>query len=161
MRKYIAALLVCLLSACGASSAAPDDTTGASPAASEPAVSAPAASEPAASAPAASDEASPIGMPDASPATGDSAPEDVVAQVSQLLEQQFNVPAENITVESVEQMEWPDGSLGCPEPGAFYTQAVVPGYLLTVSDGSQTYELHTNEDGSNVVVCENGRPAQP
>lgn len=152
MRNLVAALLVCLLTACGGTAVAPDDTTGASPAASAPAASAPAASAPVASA-----QPSPAG----STGTGGEAPEAVVSQVTQLLEQQFNVPAANITVESVEPMEWNDGALGCPEPGKFYTQALVSGYLLTVSDGSQTYELHTNEDGSNAVVCENGRPAQP
>ena len=141
MRIMIAVLLACVLTACGSTTAAPDDTTGASPAASEPAAS--------------------IGLPDASPATGGEAPEEVVAQVSQLLEQQFNVDAANITVESVEPMEWNDGALGCPEPGKFYTQAIVSGYVLTVSDGSQSHEVHTNEDGSNAVVCENGRPVQP
>lgn len=151
MRKLIAALLACILTACGSATAVPDDATGASPAAS-----APAASEPAASA-----EASPITLPDTNPAGGGDAPEAVVSQVSQLLEQQFNVPAANISVESVEPMEWSDGSLGCPEPGKIYTQALVAGYMLMVSDGSQTYELHTNEDGSNAVVCENGSPVQP
>lgn len=29
-----------------------------------------------------------------------------------------------------ESITWPDGSLGCPEPGVFYTQALVPGYWV-------------------------------
>lgn len=143
MRNLVAALLVCLLTACGGTAVAPDDTTGASPAASAPAASAPAASAPVASA-----QPSPAG----STGTGGEAPEAVVSQVTQLLEQQFNVPAANITVESVEPMEWNDGALGCPKPGMMYTQAIVPGYKVTLTRGGQSYWYHTDLR-VNVVPC--------
>ncbi|MGQ3094170.1 MAG: hypothetical protein ACT6RP_12025 [Roseateles sp.] len=32
----------------------------------------------------------------------------------------------------VEELNWADGSLGCPRPGLSYTQALVPGWRLVV-----------------------------
>jgi len=48
-----------------------------------------------------------------------------------------------------EAVTWPDGSLGCPEPGMFYTQMVVPGYRLIFGiDGKQfDYRMSARGDG--------------
>jgi hypothetical protein len=35
-------------------------------------------------------------------------------------------------VVQAEAVTWPDGALGCPEPGIVYTQALVPGYWVVV-----------------------------
>ncbi|NDJ85112.1 MAG: hypothetical protein GYB66_04435 [Chloroflexi bacterium] len=53
---------------------------------------------------------------------------------------------------------WADSSLGCPQPGIAYTQGTVEGYQwkLEISDGTNeitTYELHSNLDGSVIVLC--------
>ncbi len=57
-----------------------------------------------------------------------------------------------------EPVDWPDTSLGCPEPDRFYAQVITPGFRLvfehTVGTEVQQYEYHTNEDGSIVVFCE-------
>jgi hypothetical protein len=47
----------------------------------------------------------------------------------------------SITVISAEYVTWPDGSLGCPEPGMAYTQALVDGYriVLEVADAPVAY----------------------
>ena len=43
---------------------------------------------------------------------------------------------EDVTVVSYEDVTWPDGALGCPEPGMSYTQALVPGARLVLeADG--------------------------
>ena len=39
-------------------------------------------------------------------------------------------------VESV-AVTWPDGSLGCPEPGMNYTMALVPGYRIRIRADEQ------------------------
>jgi len=36
------------------------------------------------------------------------------------LSQQLSVPEESVLVESVEAVQWPDASLGCPQPGTIY-----------------------------------------
>lgn len=64
-----------------------------------------------------------------------------------------------IVVQSVEAVDWPDSSLGCPAPGKMYAQAIKPGFLIILTlDGSE-YEYHTNED-THVVLCEDGAPAK-
>ncbi len=83
---------------------------------------------------------------------------DVLRQTTAFLATQTGVDAGQLQVQRAEAVEWPDGSLGCPEPGMMYTQAIVPGYRITFTDGSRTYEVHTNSDGTNAVLCENGRP---
>ncbi len=79
-------------------------------------------------------------------------------QIKQQLAAAIEQPASTLTLESEEPVEWNDGSLGCPEPGMMYTQAIVPGYRLTFSDGSRSYEVHTDQDGSRVIWCDGGQP---
>ena len=44
-----------------------------------------------------------------------------------------------IEVASVDEVEWPDGSLGCPQPGMSYTQAIVNGTKIVLRlDGFPT-----------------------
>jgi len=66
------------------------------------------------------------------------------------------VPIEEITVVRVEERDWPDTSLGCPQPGMMYAQVITPGYLIVLSHGGQTYEYHTDRSQS-VVLCERRR----
>jgi len=63
-----------------------------------------------------------------------------------------------VAVVSIEETEWPDSSLGCPQPGMSYTQATVPGYVVVLEAGGTQYTYHTGrEDG--VVRCD--QPAAP
>jgi hypothetical protein len=42
---------------------------------------------------------------------------------------------------------WPDGSLGCPEPGMSYTQALVEGYQIVLRHGDRLFDYHGADDG--------------
>jgi hypothetical protein len=55
-------------------------------------------------------------------------------------------------VEHTEQREWGDSSLGCPQPGFFYTQVITPGYLIIVAGGGKRLEYHTDTRG-RAVMC--------
>lgn len=57
--------------------------------------------------------------------------------------------------------EWPDASMGCPEPGAVYHQAVTAGYQFDVVVDGVVFELHTTGDGSQVVLCPSGETGEP
>jgi len=70
---------------------------------------------------------------------------------------QLDIPAEEIDVKSVETWEWPDASLGCPEPGKSYAQVTTPGYRVILEAEGETYEVHTDERGRTVVMCEPSR----
>ena len=62
------------------------------------------------------------------------------------------VPEAQLRVESAEQREWRDSSLGCPQPGMFYAQVITPGYLVIVAGGGKRLEYHTDTRG-RAVMC--------
>lgn len=64
------------------------------------------------------------------------------------------------SVVSAEAVVWPDGGLGCPEPGVVYTMAPVPGYRIRVRSGEILLEYHAGRRG-NVVLCPAGRSTAP
>lgn len=64
----------------------------------------------------------------------------------------FNVDASAVVLTRAEQVTWPDGSLGCPEPGQFYTQMLVTGYRLTAKTSAGELIYHTDSRG-NVKSC--------
>lgn len=67
------------------------------------------------------------------------------------------VPEQRIEVTRSEAVTWPDGSLGCPEPGMFYTQAVEPGYWVELEVEGQMLDYRLTENGS-FKLCESGIP---
>ncbi|MEZ4540639.1 MAG: hypothetical protein R3C43_11760 [Chloroflexota bacterium] len=60
----------------------------------------------------------------------------------------------DVTLVKAEQVTWNDGSLGCPEPGVMYTQAIIDGYQVVFSVGDTTYDYHLSDRGS-FVLCQN------
>ncbi len=48
---------------------------------------------------------------------------------------------------SQEDVTWPDGSLGCPQPGMRYTQALVSGSLIVLEANGLFYEYHSGGGG--------------
>lgn len=63
------------------------------------------------------------------------------------------VDADQLDVVRSQAVEWPDGSLGCPRPGEFYTQAIVAGYWVEISGPQQVYDYRLDEAG-NFRLCE-------
>jgi hypothetical protein len=64
----------------------------------------------------------------------------------------FQVAENTIVLVRAERVTWPDGSLGCPEPGRMYTQALVPGYRLVARSKQGELLYHTDSRG-NVNTC--------
>ncbi|HMQ32424.1 MAG TPA: hypothetical protein PKD53_16955 [Chloroflexaceae bacterium] len=52
-----------------------------------------------------------------------------------------------ISILRAEELDWPDGSLGCPQEGMGYTQALVNGYFVQLGAGGQTYNYHGRAGG--------------
>ena len=61
--------------------------------------------------------------------------------------------ASDVRLLSFEQAEWTSGALGCPEPGVFYTQALVSGWKYLIALGDQVYEFHADDSGDTLVNC--------
>jgi hypothetical protein len=53
---------------------------------------------------------------------------------------------EDIEVVSAEEVTWPDGSLGCPEPGMSYTQALVEGSKVVLKHEDRVFVYHAGDD---------------
>lgn len=61
--------------------------------------------------------------------------------------QKSGVPQASLRIKSIEAVTWPDGSLGCPQPGAVYTQALVPGYRIVIEAEGKEYAYHAARQG--------------
>ena len=57
---------------------------------------------------------------------------------------------------SSEMAQWSDASLGCPQEGMGYAQVITPGHKVVFDLAGTSYAVHTNSDGSHMVVCEDG-----
>jgi hypothetical protein len=53
----------------------------------------------------------------------------------------------DVKVVTAEAVTWPDGALGCPQPGMMYTQALQPGYRIVLEAGGQTLNYHASAKG--------------
>lgn len=69
--------------------------------------------------------------------------EPLVAIAVEDLAGRLNVAPSDVVVVSVESVVWPDGSLGCPQPGMGYTQAQVDGSLIVLSVRGVSYDYHS------------------
>jgi hypothetical protein len=65
-----------------------------------------------------------------------------------------------LEVLSAEAVTWSDGSLGCPQPGMMYTQALVPGFRIRVRAGEQLLDYHSG-GGGKPSLCPRGRAVDP
>ncbi|TVP69242.1 MAG: hypothetical protein EA340_07465 [Nitriliruptor sp.] len=68
------------------------------------------------------------------------------------------VAASDIEVVEFALVTWPDGAIGCPEPGVVYTQALVEGYRI-VLDADGTLLTYHGATGADPFLCES--PADP
>jgi hypothetical protein len=70
----------------------------------------------------------------------------IVAPAKADLATRLGVQADELEVVSAEEVTWPDGSLGCPEPGMSYTQALVDGSKVVLGHDERVYVYHAGDD---------------
>lgn len=71
------------------------------------------------------------------------------------LAQRLNISAEAISVTGLEDVTWQNGALGCPQPGMMYTQALIPGYKITLQANGAVFNYH-GAAGQKPFLCEGG-----
>jgi hypothetical protein len=102
----------------------------------------------------------PVPVPTASSAPGTGTPLDPSSTLVQGavddLARRLGIEREEVTVVDARAVTWPDGSLGCPEPGVQYVQRLVDGALAILETGGRRYEYH---GGNPLALCE--RPTSP
>jgi hypothetical protein len=60
----------------------------------------------------------------------------------------LKIDASSIVTVSAQAMSWSDGSLGCPQPGMLYTQAMVDGAMIELSVDGTSYSYHSGASGA-------------
>lgn len=66
----------------------------------------------------------------------------------------LGVDASAVTIVEAAARTFPDGSLGCPEPGMMYTQALVDGYQVVVAANGTQLDYRGSGPG-RFRICEN------
>jgi hypothetical protein len=74
-------------------------------------------------------------------------PADAVEKLRSELAAREGVSASDVKVVSAQAVNWPNGALGCPEPGMMYTQAIVPGYRVELEAGGKRFVYHGSKQG--------------
>lgn len=70
------------------------------------------------------------------------------------------LPVSTLHVDRAEAVTWRDGSLGCPQPGMAYTQALVPGHRVRIVAGNRVLVYHAGRSGTP-QWCPPGRAQEP
>lgn len=102
-----------------------------------------------------------VPAPEATETPRPSAGERMVELARRDLARRLDLDAAEVRVMSVEAVDWPDASLGCPQPGMAYTQVVTPGFRVVLEAEGRTYEYHTDRGRLMVLCGDDGRPAYP
>jgi len=107
---------------------------------------------------------SPLPTPaeETSPVTGE-VPQRILDPILNEAAALANVAPEQLVIVRAETAVWNDGSLGCPETGMQYTQALVNGYWVVIEADGKKYDFRVGRDGS-FRLCPPGQgqpPSQP
>ena len=97
---------------------------------------------------------SPNGSASSGTSTPERMPDAVWAAILADLERQTGGPSDPEVV-SADAVTWSDGSLGCPEAGQAYTQALVEGYQVILEVDGERYDYRVGS-GPDVKLCEGG-----
>lgn len=76
---------------------------------------------------------------------------DIARRAVEALAENLGIPASEILVDTVRAVQWPDSSIGCPEPGRAYLQVVTPGHKVTLRAKGRIHVVH--EGKNRVFVC--------
>jgi hypothetical protein len=71
-----------------------------------------------------------------------------------------SVGRDQVMIERAESVVWNDGSLGCPEPGMAYTQALVKGYWVVAEAAGKKYDFRVGSGGT-FRLCPPGQGQPP
>lgn len=77
-----------------------------------------------------------------------------VMEAVSVLTRRLDVDADAVTVVAVEEVQWRNSCLGCASKGQACLMVITPGYRVTLRSAGETYEVHTNRDGSRALICD-------
>jgi hypothetical protein len=62
------------------------------------------------------------------------------------------LPVEDLKVETLESVDWPNSCLGINTPGMMCLDVITPGFKVVLKDQARQLVFHTNHDASGVVI---------
>jgi len=87
-------------------------------------------------------------------------PQTILESILQEAAALAKVARDQLVIVRAESVVWNDGSLGCPEPGMMYTQALVNGYWVMIEAAGQKYDFRVGSGGS-FRLCPPGQGRPP
>lgn len=77
------------------------------------------------------------------------------AQAAQeLLAKRLSVPIDQVTISEIEQVQWSDACLGLQKPDEACLTVITDGFRVMLTAGGQSYEAHTDMEGTQVRFAE-------
>lgn len=64
----------------------------------------------------------------------------------------LQIDVEFVEVVSSRAFDFPDSSLGCPQPGMAYVQSITPGHRVLVTVNNEEYDVRVS--GSRSLICD-------
>jgi hypothetical protein len=77
----------------------------------------------------------------------------LVVEAKEDLASRLAIEVEQIELIEAQAVVWPDGSLGCPQPGVAYIQVQQEGLLIRLRVGKRMYDYHGG-GGRAPFLCE-------
>ena len=87
-------------------------------------------------------------------------PEALYAQAAAEAAAAAGVGVDQVQLVRAERVTWSDGSLGCPEEGMGYTQALVPGYRVVIEAAGEELHFHAGQGGDFRYCADPQPPAE-
>lgn len=82
---------------------------------------------------------------------------DAVARAQMALAARLGVAPQALSLVQVEDVEWSDSGLGCPNPDEAYMQVIIAGQRIVFSYDVKTYAVHTDGRGGRMIWCNGGK----
>jgi hypothetical protein len=87
--------------------------------------------------------------------------ENIVAIIIEDLSLRLAIPIDEIKIQSVEEVQWPNSGLGCPNTNLEYVDVIVPGYKIVLTAVKRDYSYHTDRISQFILCDEFGQPQFP
>ncbi|NCC35142.1 MAG: hypothetical protein EOM24_24490 [Chloroflexia bacterium] len=98
--------------------------------------------------------ATPVPVPPTAPPVTGEAPAELLERLLADVSARTGAERDEIVIVRDEAVVWSDGSLGCPEPGMMYTQALVEGYHVVFDVAGVFYDYRVDSRDA-FRLCEN------
>ena len=95
--------------------------------------------------------------PTPTPAEGKTLPPAAALAAQKMLAEKLNLSTAEIEIQKVEPVDWPNACLGAAAPDEFCAQVITPGFRVILAANGQTYEYHTDREGSQIRQAETGQ----